>query len=237
MRACSLRRSRCSGFTLIELLVVIAIISILASLLLPALAGAKAKGHRIACVSNLKQVVLGFTLWADENNDRYPWMLDSNDGGTKGFGSAWLHYLVLSNELVTPKVLHCPSDHDRSVANIFGRGADGFSESHMQNQALSFGIGPEASMRLSSMHITGDRNIIGSSDNSNCDIAGIRGVITIFGVNGNYTTSGWNGDIHKNRGNIGMVDGSVHQFNVRQLERHMKQTGDPNLSNCYLKPH
>jgi hypothetical protein len=86
------------------------------------------------------------------------------------------------------------------------------------------------------MHLVLDRNIIGSSDNSNCDVAGIRGVITIFGVNGAYTTSGWGSDIHKNKGNVGLAEGSVHQYNERQLKRHMEQTGDPNLSNCVLKP-
>lgn len=115
----SSRRSRPSGFTLVELLVVIAIIAVLASLLLPALAHAQAKTRQTACLSNLRQIGVAWSLYWQENRDRFPdqrALKSSLPGGYRPWDdwpksdprSGWAA-LVLSNTLPVSPVWRCPA--------------------------------------------------------------------------------------------------------------------------------
>ncbi len=98
-----IRLERKSAFTLIELLVVIAIIAILASLLLPALATAKARAKATQSVNNLKQVGIATLLYAHDFEGKV--MLEGLMAGT----NTWAMIIATNTDVSAPNMFLCPA--------------------------------------------------------------------------------------------------------------------------------
>lgn len=122
-----MKRNSIKGFTLVELLVVIAIISILAALLMPTLGKVREQTRSRACMSNLRQIGIAFHLYAEDNHDVIPPLIQNYSGASKVAGNAgvldlpwdWVLLPYLNN---SKKIYLCPSDkairqHGKNLIN------------------------------------------------------------------------------------------------------------------------
>jgi competence protein ComGC len=193
---------RIAALTLVEVLVVIAVTICFTVLFLTGLVDTKDKAQRINCVSNLKQIGIAFRLWEGNHNDKYPMQVSVTNGGAMemiGAGNAYLLWQTMSNELHSPKILHCPADTDHIAATNFTTGFSGAN--------ISYFINADAVETYPQMILDGDDNLLVDGKPAQPGILNLRTGATIA----------WTKDRHHGVGNIGMADGSAQQVTSEGL--------------------
>jgi prepilin-type processing-associated H-X9-DG protein len=183
----------------------------------------RSTGCRINCVNNLKQVGLSFRTWALDNGDKYPMQMSTNDGGTRewvGTGSVFKHFLVMSNELSTPKILVCPQENDRrrTAATTFANTVPvGVAQQvpFTNDNNISYFVGVDATDSFPTMLLTGDRNL-------RVDGVLVRGRLLNLWTN---SAVEWIKPQHERAGNIGFADGSVQRIQHARFREVLAKTG------------
>jgi prepilin-type N-terminal cleavage/methylation domain-containing protein len=183
------------AFTLIELLVVVAVITILFAMFGNTHRGGKEKARLVQCLSNLKQISLGYNMWAETKGNLFPWEASINMGGTMELisnGNATDHFLPLSTFLPQASSLFCSTDRFVRQRTDSYRG--------FSNTNLSYFVSIDARLTgpvsAADLIIAGDRHL--SVDNQMVNPG-------LFATT-NYTALGWKG-FHPTRGLLAFVDG------------------------------
>jgi len=98
-------------------------------LLISSLSKAKSRAESFGCVNNLKQIGMAYNVWAADHGGLYPASVSTNDGGALELSGTASRsrliqdpvpqFMVLSNELATPRILVCPRDGSKSAATSF----------------------------------------------------------------------------------------------------------------------
>jgi len=200
---------------------------------LPGLASAKNKAARIKCVNNLKQVGLAFRVFANDNDDLFPWQTNRFPVATANL--PWQHFAVMSNELGSAKILICPGDRARlAFQSTDFSTAPGSGLLDRKNSAVSYTVGVNATEALPQVPLSHDRNV-GHAPGGSLKIPGYaEGRQEVHPQA--YWVQGAKGDAahHDQAGNMALADGSVMQQSAagfqEQLRRGAESARRPTIS-------
>jgi prepilin-type N-terminal cleavage/methylation domain-containing protein len=219
---CSNQRNR--AFTLMELLVVIVVLAILlATIDFGPSQNVKGRAQRLNCVNNLHHIGIAYNVWAEDNDGKYPMQVSTTNGGSmelvaKG-ENVWINFLVMSNELSTPKVLYCTADADRVCATNFSSDLKG---------KISYFVGLDASTNRPQAFLSGDDNFAINNTPVKSGLLELSTNTFITWSSGRHVSPNshfWTASRDRFIGNIGMADGSIQGLSALRLQQSLQQTG------------
>jgi hypothetical protein len=224
-----------SAFTRVELLATVVALVLLGALAAPLLGGTRAAGKEISCFNNLRQIGRGVNTWGAEHEGRPPWLTFQSEGGSRpntgvGAGNAWFQYLVLSNQLGTPRILACPADTTVRGANSWGE----FASASFRGNAASYSIGLHATPDDPRALVAADYNLRVSGVGTSCGPAAINNVAFLQIVGLPDPNIGWTNGLHYPFGHLLKNDGSVELTTSRRLAASLAEEGLGDSSNIHL---
>ena len=204
---------------------VCAAVGLMALAAAPALSLNRSESERMICFNNLRLIGGAAQTWAGDHNRQFPWRTPQNEGGlhpTAGGGSrpgnAWSEYRFLSNELVTPKILACPSDKGVLRAEEW----DAFTSAVFRANALSYPISLEASGDVPRAWLSADRNFTATAGGG-CSAA-VNNVNAVP-LSGGVATTAWTNGVHGLFGHVLTVDGTVEYTSTPRLRELLGNPG------------
>jgi type II secretory pathway pseudopilin PulG len=201
------------AFTLVELLLITVVLFIVGVILLNSLPRPRPQHSRTKCINNLKNLGLAARIYATDNNDLMPGAYFLSNKLDLATINAADYFRMLSNELSTPKIIQCPADKNRQVADSF---------TNLTTKNISYFISLTAQETSPQAFLAGDRNL--QYTNGTAIPPGLFTLTT-------NTQLSFSKDMHSLQGNIAIADGSVQQFSNNRLKL---STSDQDLSTNIL---
>jgi hypothetical protein len=206
------------AFTRIDLLVTIGVLLVAGVIGLPAIGKHLRASQLQRCQDNLRQVGQGWHQFAGEHNEKFPWMIAVENGGTRNLTNAWQHFLVLSNYGMKAAVSFCPADpgDKRKMewpASVPGTGANPtFTTTYM--------VGLDAMPRRPTTLLSGDYDLGGLVPNSPCRQMDFAVAAALFRDVVRKNGYSWTNRLHKEqKGNILLMDGSIRTGTAKTLNQ------------------
>lgn len=195
------------AFTLVELLVVVAIGVIFFMLLLPAGTGNKEPAKQIQCMSNLRQIGIGFWLYSGDHSNQLPWQVSSSVSQESAPTTIAADYFTpLTNYIKVTRLFVCPTDRSRQAATNITN----FSNSNL-SYFISLDVSLKSSPSLASTILAGDRHL---SLHKQAVKAGLIETT-------NFAALGWTTELHNNtknsRGVLVFADGHAEVVKTDKL--------------------